>query len=105
MNRSAQRIGDAWAEVARQEALEQQRARRNAAAPGAPTAETLNEHLAAGGRVQVTTYGRSTIYQKRHAGMFSQGKDGNLYVASGRSKDCLTMAGGTKVLVGIRLIK
>ena len=76
-----------------------------APSPGAPTAETLNEHLAAGGRVQVTTYGRSTIYQKRHAGMFSQGKDGNLYVASGRSKDCLTMAGGTKVLVGIRLIK
>lgn len=54
-----------------------------------PTAVELNAHLAKGGAVQVTTYGRSTIYKARHAGMFTDGADGSLYVARGRSKDRL----------------
>lgn len=68
-----------------------------------PTAAELNAHLSAGGRVQVTTYTRSTVYDSRHVGFFTQGaKTGALYVAHGRSRNCLTIAG--RLIVGIRLI-
>lgn len=71
----------------------------------APTAADLNSHLSAGGRVQVTTYGRSTVYDRRHAGMFLQAASGNLYVRRGRvSKDCLTMNAGSVAIVSIRKI-
>ena len=64
-------------------------------------AERLNACLRAGGRVQVTTYARSTIYGRRNAGAFTVGADGCLYVQHGRSKLCLSMANGT-LLVGIQ---
>lgn len=64
------------------------------------SAEQLNAHLASGGVVQVTTYLRSTIYDNRHAGWFSENSKGELFVRRGRSKDCLGRNGS---LVGIRL--
>lgn len=67
------------------------------------TAEQLNAHLADEGYVQVTTHQRSTLYDSRHAGWFTQGKDGNLYVRRGRTKDCLSMDEGRRLLVSIRL--
>jgi hypothetical protein len=68
-------------------------------------ADTINAYLANGGYVQITTYTRSTVYSKKHAGYFTQGKDGNLYVKRGKSKDCLTVGGGSGMLVGIRFLK
>lgn len=65
-----------------------------------PTADELNAHLASGGVVQVTTYMRSTLYDSRHAGWFSERK-GSLHVQSGRRHDCLSC--GDRLMVGIRL--
>lgn len=70
--------------------------------PGGFTAELLNARLANGGRVQVTTYAKSWIYSRRHAGMFFE-RAGDLYVKRGKSCDCLTYAQGTRLLVSIRL--
>jgi hypothetical protein len=67
-----------------------------------PTAEMLNTHLEDGGRVQVSTYARSVIYSARNAGMFKEGRDGNLYVQRGRSFDCLSF-GGSNLMVAIRM--
>lgn len=67
------------------------------------TAEQLNAVLRDDGYVQVTTHLRSTLYSARHAGWFTQGKDGNLYVRRGRTKDCLSMDEGRRLLVAIRL--
>ena len=66
-------------------------------------AEVLNDHLRGGGAVQVTTGARSTIYTSEHAGWFSTGTDGNLYVQWGRKKNCLTFGEGKHLLVGLRL--
>ncbi len=63
------------------------------------TAKELNLHLASGGVVQVTTYLKSTLYQKKHAGMFVQ-KGADIYVQRGKHLDCLTVAGHP--IVGIR---
>lgn len=63
-------------------------------------ANELNEHLASGGVVQVTTYLRSTLYTRKHAGWFEQ-RNGSLYVRRGRKFDCLSI--GDRLLVGIRL--
>ena len=68
-----------------------------------PTADQLNAHLAGGGTVTVATYGRATVYRPKHAGMFTQGIDGNLYVARGRFRDCLTIDRGRRLLVAVRL--
>jgi hypothetical protein len=62
----------------------------------------LNDHLANGGCIQITTYLRSTLYQKKHAGWFSV-RGGEVHVAAGKRHDCLTFGAGEKVLVGIRL--
>lgn len=62
-------------------------------------AAELNQHLASGGVVQVTTYLKSTLYQQKHSGVFVQ-KGENLYVKRGKHLDCLTIAG--KPIVGIR---
>jgi len=52
-------------------------------------AARLNEHLRAGGVVQVATYYRATVYQQKHAGWFtSDGK--SVYVKRGKSRDCLS---------------
>lgn len=65
-----------------------------------PTADQLNTHLAAGGVIQVTTYTRSTLYQRKHAGWFLE-RGGNLYVQHGRSTHQLSI--GNSPMVGIRL--
>ncbi len=64
------------------------------------TAAKLNAYLAGGGAIQVTTYLKSTIYGSKHAGWFTEGKDGSLYVAQGRGKVCLGKP--ERVLVGLR---
>jgi hypothetical protein len=65
--------------------------------PVAMAAE-INAHLEDGGAVQMVTYGRSVIYQKRNAGDFvARGKD--LYVRRGRSYDCLSCAGRLGVAI------
>lgn len=74
------------------------------AVPKAPTADVIAKHLRAGGRVQITTYTKSTIYDKRHADWFSNGKtSGELYVRRGKHKDQLTTGGG-RPWAGIRLL-
>lgn len=69
-----------------------------------PTADSLNAALNEGRRVQVTTYGRSTIYGPRNAGCFKNGaKSGDLYVQRGKNWDCI----GTKgcgLLVSVRIL-
>lgn len=45
----------------------------------------IKKHLAAGGRVQVSTHTRSTVYTAKHEGMFSCGKTG-VYVQAGKQK-------------------
>lgn len=71
--------------------------------PMTPTADQLNAHLASGGHVVIGTCTRGTHYKPRHAGMFSQGADGNLYVQHGRGRNCLTMSKGRTALVAIRM--
>jgi hypothetical protein len=66
------------------------------------TAEELNAALASGRHVQVTTYLRSTLYGKNHAGWFTQTRDGSLFVRQGRDgRVCLS--NGSRLLVGIRV--
>jgi hypothetical protein len=70
--------------------------------PKRPTADALNAHLRGGGVVQVTTYGRSTIYSERHAGWFYE-RDGNLMVrAGGRGKRGLQLSIKHLMLVSLR---
>lgn len=67
-----------------------------------PTAGTLNEHLASGGVVQVTTYTRSVLYTSRHVGWFADDTQGNLRVKFGR-RGSNQLSIGERLLVGIRL--
>lgn len=67
-----------------------------------PTADQLNAHLAAGGRVQVSTCLRSTLYGKPHVGWFTNNGKGELFVRCGRGRDCLAFPG--RLLVSIRLL-
>ena len=62
-------------------------------------AATLNAHLESGGVVQVTTYLRSTLYNRKHAGWFTE-RGGNLHVRHGRGTVQLSI--GERMLVGIR---
>lgn len=50
------------------------------------------DNLNAGNRIQVTTYTRSTVYTKKHVGLFTCGKTG-VYVVSGKSKVDVSLAG------------
>jgi len=59
-----------------------------------PTADKLNAHLKSGGVVQVATVYRATIYREKHASIFFQGADGNLYVKVGKGSHCLTYGNG-----------
>ena len=63
-------------------------------------ADRLNAHLERNGTVQVTTYMRSTVYRRRHAGMFED-RDGSLYVKRGRHRDKLSI--GDLLLVSVRM--
>lgn len=63
-------------------------------------AQSLNDHLAAGGYVQVTTYMKSWIYGPKHAGWFFEDSHGNMRVKHGRSSVVLSY--GNRLLVGIR---
>lgn len=62
-------------------------------------AEEINAHLANGGVVQVTTYLKSTLYTKNHAGWFTM-VGNNLHVKHGKGKNCLSF--GDNLMVGIR---
>ena len=66
------------------------------------TATRLNDHLTSGGVVQVTTYLRSTLYNVKHAGWFSENSKGELFVTHGRGKVCLgsTAAPNVGILFG-----
>jgi hypothetical protein len=66
-------------------------------------ADEINKHLADGGVVQVTTYLRSTVYDRRHVGFFLNDKKGDLHVKHGRGTYRLTI--GDHDVVGIRLFR
>lgn len=68
-----------------------------------PTADYINDWLRNGGCVRVGTYLRYTDYKPKHAGMFTEGRDGCLYVARGKSRDCLSS--GQRLLVSLRLYR
>lgn len=54
-------------------------------------ADKLNAHLANGGKVEVSTRLRATLYSRKHAGYFKAGKGQALYVRSGKRWNCLVM--------------
>ena len=64
-------------------------------------ADELNNHLAGGGTVIVTTHMRATEYSKKHAGWFSMTSKGDLQVNHGRGNNCLSI--GNRLLVSVRL--
>jgi len=47
----------------------------------------IRTHLANGGRVQITTYTRSVMYDARHIDSFKVGRDGSPLVQRGRTWD------------------
>lgn len=65
-------------------------------------ADTLNAFLAAGKTVYVSTYGHHIKYTKRHAGMFFT-RNGDLYVKSGNTSNCLTHSNGRFLMVRIEV--
>ena len=66
-----------------------------------PTASDLNAHLADGGAVQVTTYTKSWLFERRHGEAFRELADGDLAARFGRRWDRLSM--GERLTAGIRL--
>ncbi len=54
----------------------------------AETFAKIQDTLAAGMRVQVSTHYKSTVYEPKHVGMFKLA-DGSLYVQRGKSWDCI----------------
>lgn len=64
-------------------------------------ANKLNNHLASGGVVLVSTYCKSWQYEAKHAGWFTE-SNGELYVKRGKSRDYLGRVDGM-LLVGIKL--
>lgn len=67
------------------------------------TAKKLNDHLANGGHVRISTQMRITTFGPEHVGFFTEDSKGDVYMAQGRKRACLTYAGGTKFLVSIKL--
>ena len=65
------------------------------------TAAELNAHLESDGVVIVSTYNKSTQYNKKHAGWFSQDKNGNFWVKYGKKHNQLSI--GDLMLVKIRM--
>lgn len=66
-------------------------------------ADQLNNHLQNDGVIIINTYNRSFQYNKKHAGWFTSDNDGNLYVKSGKKKNCLTSDHGKCLMVDIKL--
>lgn len=66
-------------------------------------AKEINNHLLNGGIVVISTYNKSFQYESKHTGWFTIGNNGNLYVKSGKNKNCLTSNNGKMLLVKIRL--
>lgn len=62
-------------------------------------ATQINNHLASGGVVQITTYLKSWLYTSKHVGWFKM-INGNLHVANGNKLNRLS--NGDNVLVSIR---
>lgn len=62
----------------------------------------IKEHLEKDGRIQITTYLKSTIYSKKHADMFFS-KNDNLHVKRGKQSDQLSIK--DQILVSIRFGK
>ena len=52
----------------------------------------IKVHLANGGKVQIITHTRSTMYDARHIEMFKVGRDGSPLVQRGRSWDAFRYA-------------
>jgi len=50
------------------------------------------DHLAENGIVQVTTYLKSTLYEKKHLSLFSANEAG-VYVQRGKKRDCISNCG------------
>lgn len=61
-------------------------------------ANTMNAILTAGGTVTTVNHGKSVRYTKKHAGMFSEGKDGNIFVRHGKGYVRLSTNGGALLL-------
>jgi hypothetical protein len=53
------------------------------------TLDDLKQWLSLGGRVQVTTYTKSTLYNKRHMDMFFLDRSGDLCVKRGKQSECI----------------
>lgn len=68
-----------------------------------PPLADLRQHLQRGGRIQITTHMRSTVYDRRHADLFRQNKAGDLFVVQGKNTNRLTQQNGVP-LVGFRLL-
>lgn len=58
------------------------------------TADSLNAHLESDGVVQISTYLKSTLYTKKHAGWFTSDATGAIFVRHGRGKNRLTLSNG-----------
>ena len=66
-------------------------------------AERINAHLLSGGVVQVATYTRATLYDRRHAGQFFIGQAGDLRLRCHNGTSlCLSLNNG-ELLCSIRL--
>ena len=68
------------------------------------TAELLNEHLATGGSILLTTCLIQRRYTAKHAGWFGTGEKGGIYVRQGKRREWIAMSDGT-LLVSLRLSK
>lgn len=65
-------------------------------APFADFVNDVNEHLASGGKVLIRTHTAATLYSQKHAGWFTQSKDGSIFVKHGKRSVCL---GSTRILL------
>ena len=65
-------------------------------APFVDFVNDVNEHLASGGKVLIRTHTTATLYSQKHAGWFTQSKDGSIFVRHGKRTVCL---GSTRLLL------
>lgn len=61
----------------------------------------IQQHLESGGAVQITTYIKSWLFQKKHKEYFFV-KNNNLYMKSG--KNSFQLSNGEHLLVGLRYL-
>lgn len=69
---------------------------------GRRTFARITNPLKAGKRIVIGTATRATQYGPKHLGMFTLSASGDVYVARGKRKDCLTF-GGLMMGVGLRV--